>query len=152
MRTLTIAAILLIAAVGCGDSAPSDNTGGLAGAGGIGGAGGEGGSGGAADAWELVICDEVEVVEGWEGMTTTRYRKAVYPGVQEGTATFRFCDVWTFWGGSLHQNVGCNEGDNPAPGFYQDGDLHVVCSALEMYEGGDYFESGTRQLYVRFGE
>jgi hypothetical protein len=44
--------------------------------------------------WDLVVCDEIEVVERAEG-SAIRYLKAVYPGVEEGTATFRFCDFWS---------------------------------------------------------
>lgn len=99
---------------------------------------------------ELVVCDEVEILERGEG-SAVRLLKAVYPGVEEGTATFTFCDVWSLNNGYPgDRGTGCSEGTrNAAPGFYRDGDLHVVCSVLDV-SGNSSLETGAGRTYVRF--
>lgn len=115
-RTLTL--LLPVALMGCGDA----------------GSGGSAATGGTA-VGELVVCDEVEVVEGGDG-SFTRLLEAVYPGVEEGTATFTFCDFWSVNNGVYIDSAGdCTEGRDLTPGFYRDGDLHVACSMLEVSEG-----------------
>lgn len=142
MRKRTAAAIgLLVAVVGCGDASFDD---------GFGVAGGAGGDVGDPRG-ERVHCDEIEVIERGEG-SFIRYFKAVYPGVEEGTASFRFCDFWNINNGSYSESEpDCTESDDPFPGFYRDGDLHVVCSELDVDDAWS-LEIGAGRIYVRFGD
>ena len=119
---ITLAALALLA-IGCGDAKPGIPNDGLG---------------------ELVACDEVKVMG--QGNYTITYLEAVYPGVVEGTAIFTFCDFWSVNNGNYTESAtDCTEGRNPDPGYYQDGDLHVVCSVLQPN-----LETGANRIYVRF--
>ncbi|MEM9729957.1 MAG: hypothetical protein AAF997_15355 [Myxococcota bacterium] len=101
---------------------------------------------------ELVVCDQVEVTEVPDGVTT-RFEKAVFPNVAPGTATFVFCDFFATFDGEVSQlNNYCTEDQNPSPGFYQDGDLHVVCSEEVTLPGGGASGSTALRTYVRLDD
>jgi hypothetical protein len=109
------------------------------------------GAGAGSQYGELVECDDVEVVERAED-SSIRYLKAVYPGVKEGTAVLTFCDFWSEENGDYVKSTAeCTESRDPFPGFYRDGDLHVVCSILDV-SGESSLETGAGRTYVRFDD